>query len=65
MPPATRESDKPRLEVGFEWPVILRPALYDAAQKLGHDMRGYIKQQPIPMMDAREASEQCRGGCAK
>lgn len=36
-------------------PVILSPALYDAAKVLGYDMRHYVKQQPLPSLPASPA----------
>jgi hypothetical protein len=33
----------------FIFPVILTPALYDAAKEMGEDMTGYAKQELIPV----------------
>lgn len=38
----------PWREVGLTWPIILPPYLYENAKQWGHDMRYYVKQEPIP-----------------
>ena len=35
---------------GYPSAVFLPPALYDAAEREGYDMRYHVKQQPIPLI---------------